>query len=158
MKQLSRRHFAMLPAACATLPGRAAQPNAAIAKAIEAVRVAIPTAEADPLRPAYHFRPPAQWNNDPNGTIYWGGWHHLFYQHNPFDSEWGHMHWGTPAATTWFIGSICPSPFGRPSRRTKSTSSRAAPFPARTAARCCSTPASAGAIRSSGWPRPPTTI
>ena len=55
---------------------------------------AIPLAESDPARPAYHFRPPANWNNDPNGTIFYKGWHHLFYQLNPYGSEWGHMHWG----------------------------------------------------------------
>ena len=38
---------------------------------------------ADPERPVYHFRPPANWTNDPNGTIYYKGWHHLFYQLNP---------------------------------------------------------------------------
>jgi len=63
-------------------------------KAMDAVTAAIPKAEADPERPVYHFRPPAQWNNDPNGTIYYKGWHHLFYQLNPYDSVWGHMHWG----------------------------------------------------------------
>lgn len=61
---------------------------------MESVRAAIPVAESDPERPVYHFRPPANWNNDPNGTIFHKGWHHLFYQHNPFGSNWGHMHWG----------------------------------------------------------------
>jgi beta-fructofuranosidase len=61
---------------------------------MDAVRAAIPLAEADPERPVYHFHPPANWNNDPNGTIFHNGWHHLFYQHNPFGSNWGHMHWG----------------------------------------------------------------
>lgn len=73
---------------------RGAQSNPAIAKAIEAVKAAIPKAQADPDRPVYHFRPPAQWNNDPNGTIFYRGWHHLFYQHNPYEAKWGHMHWG----------------------------------------------------------------
>lgn len=61
---------------------------------MEAVRAGIAKADSDPDRPVYHFRPPAQWNNDPNGTIFYRGWHHLFYQHNPFEAKWGHMHWG----------------------------------------------------------------
>ena len=68
--------------------------QADIAKAMHAVREAIPKAAADPARPVYHFHPPAQWNNDPNGTIFYRGWHHLFYQHNPYEAKWGHMHWG----------------------------------------------------------------
>jgi beta-fructofuranosidase len=66
----------------------------AIAKAMESVEAAISTAASDPERPAYHFHPPANWNNDPNGTMFYRGWHHLFYQFNPYGPLWGHMHWG----------------------------------------------------------------
>ncbi len=65
-----------------------------LAEATAALQAAIPEAEADPRRPVFHFRPPAQWTNDPNGTIYYEGYYHLFYQHNPFAPEWGPMFWG----------------------------------------------------------------
>ncbi|MGH9402482.1 MAG: glycoside hydrolase family 32 protein [Terriglobia bacterium] len=61
---------------------------------MKAVTAAIPKAESDPNRPVYHFHPPANWNNDPNGPIWYKGWYHLFYQHNPYAAVWGHMHWG----------------------------------------------------------------
>ena len=45
-------------------------------------------------RPRYHFLPPANWMNDPNGLIRWGDEYHLFYQYNPADAAWGGIHWG----------------------------------------------------------------
>ena len=49
---------------------------------------------ADPARPVWHFGPPAQWMNDPNGTLWHDGWYHVFYQHNPKGEEWADIHWG----------------------------------------------------------------
>ena len=51
-------------------------------------------ASIDPYRPTYHFRPPANWMNDPNGVIYWKGQYHLFYQHNPNGAFPGTIGWG----------------------------------------------------------------
>lgn len=44
--------------------------------------------------PRYHFHPPANWMNDPNGLIYWKGQYHLFYQYNPHGPFHGTIHWG----------------------------------------------------------------
>jgi beta-fructofuranosidase len=109
--------------------------DAALEKANAAVRAATPAAAADPERPAFHYHAPAQWMNDPNGPIFYKGWYHTFYQHNPYGDHWEHMHWGharsrdlvhwedLPVAL-WpslsqgerhvFSGSVFPGPGGKP--------------------------------------------
>jgi len=95
MTDLTRREFNSLISAT-PFGWRAlqAQPAAPLAAAMQSLRSAIAVAEADPDRPVYHFRPPANWTNDPNGTIFYNGWHHLFYQLNPMAPRGGNQHWG----------------------------------------------------------------
>ncbi len=45
------------------------------------------------FRPLYHYSPPKNWTNDPNGLVYHDGEYHLFFQYNPYGDKWGHMTW-----------------------------------------------------------------
>jgi beta-fructofuranosidase len=91
----TRRQFVAAGSSCiAASRARGAEPDPNLVKAMDAVRAAIPAASADPDRPVYHFHPPANWNNDPNGTLFYKGWHHLFYQLNPFGTIIADQHWG----------------------------------------------------------------
>lgn len=48
---------------------------------------------APALKTGYHFRPPLNWINDPNGPLYYNGYYHLFYQYNPKGAVWGNIVW-----------------------------------------------------------------
>ena len=48
----------------------------------------------EPYRGQFHFSPRAGWMNDPNGSFYYRGQYHLFFQHNPHGLAWDTMHWG----------------------------------------------------------------
>jgi len=70
-----------------------------IKKATKALEKSVRAAQNNPYRPQYHFVPPANWMNDPNGTIIYRGEYHLFYQHNPYKPGWGRIHWGHAKST-----------------------------------------------------------
>ena len=44
--------------------------------------------------PSFHITGEKGWINDPNGLIYYNGKYHAFFQHHPYDTKWGPMHWG----------------------------------------------------------------
>lgn len=51
------------------------------------------TANREKFRPVYHHTPAYGWMNDPNGMFYKDGEWHLYYQYNPYGSQWENMHW-----------------------------------------------------------------
>lgn len=50
-------------------------------------------------RPVYHHTPAYGWMNDPNGMFYKDGLWHLYYQFNPYGSQWENMTWGHSTST-----------------------------------------------------------
>ena len=52
------------------------------------------TTNRERFRPVYHHTPLYGWMNDPNGMFYKDGVWHLYYQYNPYGSQWENMTWG----------------------------------------------------------------
>ena len=52
------------------------------------------TTNRERFRPIYHHTPLYGWMNDPNGMFYKDGVWHLYYQFNPYGSQWENMNWG----------------------------------------------------------------
>ena len=57
------------------------------------------TSNREKYRPAYHHTPTYGWMNDPNGMFYKDGVWHLYYQYNPYGSQWENMTWGHSTST-----------------------------------------------------------
>ena len=50
-------------------------------------------------RSVYHHTPAYGWMNDPNGMFFKDGVWHLYFQHNPYGSQWENMTWGHSTST-----------------------------------------------------------
>mgnify|MGYP002625878143 FL=1 len=57
------------------------------------------TKNKEKFRPEYHHAPVYGWMNDPNGMFYLDGVYHLYYQWNPYGSQWENMTWGHSTST-----------------------------------------------------------
>lgn len=67
--------------------------------------------------PQHHVRPAQGWVNDPNGPVWWRGWYHVFFQHNPHAAVHHQISWGHASSVdlaTWdeHPVALIPSPSG----------------------------------------------
>ncbi|KAL5579471.1 hypothetical protein UlMin_011913 [Ulmus minor] len=63
------------------------------------LQVSDSTSPKQPYRTGYHFQPPKNWINDPNGPMIFKGIYHLFYQYNPKGAVWGNIVWAHSTST-----------------------------------------------------------
>jgi beta-fructofuranosidase len=76
---------------------------AALARA-ESGDAALRAARDDRWYPSFHVAAPGGWINDPNGLSHAFGRYQVFFQHHPFGTDWGPMHWGHVSSSdlvTW---------------------------------------------------------
>ncbi|MGO1714249.1 MAG: glycoside hydrolase family 32 protein, partial [Ancrocorticia populi] len=99
----------------------------------EAAVAALRETRNDRWYPTFHIAAPAGWINDPNGLSFFKDRYQVYFQHHPYSTQWGPMHWGHVSSTdmvTWkrepiafapsieadrdgvFSGSAVPSPDG----------------------------------------------
>ena len=60
---------------------------------------AVDMTNREKFRPLYHHTPVYGWMNDPNGLFYKEGVWHLYFQYNPYGSQWENMTWGHSTST-----------------------------------------------------------
>ncbi|SFR58160.1 glycoside hydrolase family 32 protein [Anaeromicropila populeti] len=61
---------------------------------MNAVHTDVQVKNSEVKRPHIHFTPQYGWMNDPNGLVYYEGQYHMYFQYNPFDTQWDNMSWG----------------------------------------------------------------
>ena len=68
-------------------PDQWENPDPLFARCMAGVQAGIASCQTDPLRPRFHFLPPARWMNDVFGAVFRDGWYHIFYGLHPFSDR-----------------------------------------------------------------------